>query len=334
MNSTINLTSSAQDLNDLIYLVACGPTIILGILGCLICALIFSSHTFKQKKLFSYLKNECIFMLAVLATSLLPIIFDQKQWPHLSQTLLAKYVLNLLYYYLSSLLEMCAILSSIFASISCYSILDSSCHLEHHQNKNRCLTFLISLSPNKVTLGFLIASALTFVYQPFVSRVSDQNMFAIEFFQTRMVAFEIYSFMDLLVRDGLLLAILLVVNYKIGMKIRANLRNKMALKGGGRLGRGGSQSSNSVRETQKTNLTKMILADCANSTLGRLPILVYFLINNIWAKLETSFPFKSLCAFAIYLSFLMKLFLYYYFNKRFRVIFCRGLKSLLRIFRC
>lgn len=333
MNSTINLTSCTQDLNDLIYLVACGPTIILGILGCLICALIFSSHTFKQKKLFSYLKNECIFMLAVLATSLLPIIFDQKQWPHLSQTLLAKYVLNLLYYYLSSLLEMCAILSSIFASISCYSILDSSCHLAvvHHKNKNRCLAFLISLSPNKVTLGFLIASALTFVYQPFVSRLGDQSMFAIEFFQTRMVVFEIYSFM---VRDGLLLVILLVVNYKIAMKIRANLRNKMALKGGGRLSRGGSQSSNSVGETQKTNLTKMILADCANSTLGRLPILVYFLINNIWAKLETSFPFKSLCAFAIYLSFLMKLFLYYYFNKRFRVIFGRGLKSLLRILRC
>jgi hypothetical protein len=84
-----------------------------------------------------------------------------------------------------------------------------------------------------------------------------------------------------------------------------------------------SQPKDKNKESQKKN-TKMVLADCLNSILGRLPVMIYFILSNALDPNLVSIIkpiFSTVTFLSVYASFGLKFFIYYNFNKRFRSIY-------------
>ena len=69
-------------------------------------------------------------------------------------------------------------------------------------------------------------------------------------------------------------------------------------------------------------LVLMVLMDCSNTIVGRLSIVIYYYVNTYAPQfIAHTMPFMSSLAFLlVYLSYSLKFFLFYFFNKRFREI--------------
>lgn len=331
MNQTVHdLSNKTFDgkLSGYIYTFACGPVTAIGFILCLICILIFSSAEFKDQKLFTYLKFECLFMLIDNFICFLPAIFTDTFDSSISkfnETLLSKVINLYLYYFLASVLEFCALLSSIFVALSCYAMLHSL-----NQSGNRgCFAFLATLSPYKTTLFGFIISIIVFIYQPFCGHIQSSenvqnNFITIDFFESNLQIFELVTFT---IRDGLLLAILLTIDCLLVVKIKKNLNHKMSTMGN----KNANTIVNRTRESHN-HLTKMILVDCTNSIVGRLPILAYFIVKNVFPSIILEIPLSSVCSLAVYVSYSVKFFIYYNFNKNFKKVFLKHIQSIKTFF--
>lgn len=304
-NTTANLFWYDEYLENTILFYGCGPLATIGVITCLISALIFNSSKFTGKRLFSYLKFESIFMLIDLATGLIILLVRPNQTPK-SPSLLSQIITKLLYYYIGNIVEMCALFSNIFVAVSCLIMLDN----QQVKNKNRVLNFFIKSQPKFITLTSVLFASIIFVYEPFVSGVD--GLFVIWFFKLNM-KMEIFDLISFSICDGLLVLVLLVVNCLIAYKIKKILSNKRMIIG---LERNLANSGKS----NKRNLTKLILADCVNTIMGRLPVLVYFILKCLFPLLENLRTLSSISIFTVYVSFVLKFFIFYNFNQIFRRI--------------
>lgn len=270
MNNTTTLNWNIHEdyLENVIFYYGCGPINAIGIITCLISVLIFNSSKFSGKYLFSYIKFECIFMLVDLTMGMMLIFISPKQWP-ISQTLISKILAQYLYSYIGNIAEMCAIFSNIFAAICCFNmILGNQQFLE---KKNRILQCFINTQPKIITLTSVLFASIVFIYELFDN--DADGLFAIEFFRSNLKNFD---FMAFTICDGLLVLVLLAVNYLIAFKIRKLISKKRTIIG---LQRHLFSSGEVIVKAKQRNLTKLILVDSVNTIVGRLPILVYFISN-------------------------------------------------------
>lgn len=297
-----NITQTT--LNHLIFLYACSPTATIGLLLTSISFIVFSNAQFKNQRLFSYFKLDTLFMLADLAIkSLYPILYNPK-----SSLLTSQIYLIYLHGYMSSILEICQIGANIFAAFSCLSM------LENNSKTHPYLNYLTNLRPLNVTLTWFALATLLFAHQAL-----SNDLLAVESFT---VNFHFFSLVAFVIRDGVCVLVLIVLNCLIAKKTRQILTNKSILIG--------NNKDSNIKESQKKTI-KMVLADSLNTIAGRVPILVYFLIVNGFPSVRERFEieiFEALAVLTVYLSYLLKFFIFYNFNKRFREILTKRFRSI------
>lgn len=295
--------------DDIIFIFVCAPVSIFGCFLCLISAYFFSSEEFKEK-LFRYLKIECILMAIDLSItsfrSLAPLYMCRTTTktcpPQLS--LFPVIIDTYIFAYVPSPVEACALAVDIFAALNCLFMVN--------QHQSWFQQFIVNLNPYIMLLTTATFFATMFFYQVF----TNKYLFYIDFIIVNRKYFDIVTYS---IRDGLLLAVLIVLNFMISLNVKKSLARKMTIQK--------EKVKDRVKRSQN-KLTIMVLADCINSIIGRIPIFALFIIKNVYKPLTVIVPLSSLCSLAVFLSYFLKFFLYFNFNKRFRQIVCQKIPFL------
>ena len=278
---------------SLIYIFGCLPISVFGFFFCVASVYVLWSSEFKEN-LFIYLRIECIIMSFDLLLStirsplrgflcrtsdcLLPNPFVQ--------------VLIILLIYFPSPTEATAIITDIFASLNCLIMLKP--------NRNKFEQIIFNLNPFvTIVVAYLIFS-LIYVYQCFTSLF----LFHFDFVISNQIYFDLITFS---IRDGLLVLILIILNVIIAIKVKSNLKKKIAI----------VRETTTLKKMQRSQqrMSIMVLADSVNSIVGRIPILCLFVLRNLNLN-----PINSAFFLGAFLSYFLKFFIFLKFNKRFRIV--------------
>ena len=107
--------------DQLVYVYVCFPVSIVSWILLLLCVIIFSRLS-KEATIFIYLKLEAIFILVDISVNFtLPLNYDSSV-----SELIRQIIHRVIFYELSSIAEMCAILMSIMAALNCICMFESS----------------------------------------------------------------------------------------------------------------------------------------------------------------------------------------------------------------
>lgn len=336
-----------EEKNDVLFTFICPFVGICGFILHSVSFFIFSKSEFKEL-LYKYLKMESLnVLIGLLITSFEPIYYCRTC--AISKTYFAQIYFIVFKVYAASIFELSAIINRIISTFCCYLVL---------RNKVVGTKILCIFNYYKVVNFFIfLISCLIFVYQLFVYKIVQENfqnsmdtIYAIDksqfsFTKIRLIL-ELASF---LFRDGINLAILIILNILIFVSFRkkiskkkiflmqTNLNNKIVLEQNDRVNPMKTQSNLSnfdncnnnfnVRRINQINRVKkcenkqtiMVFVTCICFLIGRLPILIYFILRNL--KNEKNYQnFIRLASLSIYLTNTINFFLYYYSNKRFKKI--------------
>lgn len=294
---------------------------IISFITCVVNIVVFSQEQFKEK-VFVYLKHESMFMAANMVISML-IPISQCTNCIISKSLLS--VIYVLYFsiYITSIIEMSSLISTIMATINCTIMVD-----------RKAAGFLIVF--NKINVYAVVAfeiviSALLFLHQIFqriiVRSSQDEYLLVTSDFNNMKASF-ILDIMAYTVRDGIFVIILVALNVYLLVIVRRNLAQKRKILT--------NKKSNikdprekKIKQSEK-KLVKMVLTDSLVYFLSRMIILVFMVFSRL---------FTIACWFEIFdivnilkeLSYGIMFFIYFHFNKRFRTALLNF--KLFRIFR-
>ena len=296
-NSYIPFSLQTATNESLIYIFGCLPISVFGFFFCVASVYVLWSSEFKEN-LFIYLRIGCILMAIDLVTAVIRSILRgficRTQACPIPNPFLQ--VLLLLFAYFPSPIEASALVTDIFASFNCLIM------LKH--NRNKFEEFIFNLNPY-VTIGvvYLIFS-LVFIYQCF----TNAFLFNLDFVISNKIYFDLITFS---IRDGLLLLILIIFNIIIAIKVKLNLKKKIAIV------KENSTQQLSLKKMQRSQqrMSIMVLADSINSIFGRIPVLCVFVLRNLNLN-----PINSAFFLFTFLSYFLKFFIFLKFNKRFRIV--------------
>lgn len=290
-----------RNLDDMVFIYACSPVCFLGFFLCLSSAYIFSRADFKEN-FFAYLKIECVLMTIDLAINFLvsfaALYLCSCDECSYQMKVFTDVISQYLLIFLPSPIEATALVADIFAALNCLFML-------RKQQKRQLIS---KLNPHLTMLIVFILFSLVFSYQ-LVSKIVSR----IDFIIDNENYFNLITFT---IRDGLILGILLISNVLLGWQVRKNLKKKLTIVENG-------SREKTLKSQQR--ITVMVLADCLNSLIGRVPmLLLYFLLyfDPVICYTTDLLPVQSVTSLAVYLSYLFKFFIYFKFNKRFRLVAC------------
>ena len=214
-NGYIDWSLQTASNEDLIYLFGCLPISVIGIFFCLASVYVLTSSEFKEN-LFIYLKIECMLMaldlLLAAIRSLSRAFICRTSYCPIPTTSVQVFIVVL--QYIPSPTEASALVTDIFASYNCLIMLKP--------NRNKFEQIIYNLNPF-ATIGvtYLIFS-LIFIYQCF----TNVYLFYLDFVISNRIYFELITFV---IRDGLFLSILIILNVMIAFKVKSSLKKKMAI---------------------------------------------------------------------------------------------------------
>ena len=290
-----------RNLDDIIFIYACSPVCFLGFFLCLSSAYIFSRADFKEN-FFAYLKIECVLMTIDLAVNFLlsfsALYLCSCEECSYQMKVFTDVISQYLLIFLPSPIEATALVADIFAALNCLCMV-------RKQQKQQLIS---KLNPHLTMIAVFVLFSLVFSYQ-LVSKIVSR----IDFIIDNENYFNLITFT---IRDGLVLVILLISNVLLGWQVRKNLKKKLTIVENG-------SREKTLKSQQR--ITVMVLADCINSLIGRVPMLLLYLLlyfDHGFKYITDVFPVQSVTSLAVYLSYLFKFFIYFKFNKRFRLVAC------------
>ena len=341
LKSKINFKIDYLDIeNKVIDLYICTIICSFAFILNMFCVFIFSNERFKDFVFYKYLMIESILISTnMFIQSLRPINFNRQSF--FSKTLFSQIYLNIFLYYISSALEMSAFFCHILSLLDFYLLIS---------NSNKKPKLYTKISYIQICLFVIVFSFVSYAYNIFIHTIISYSLVQIDPTNNKVLySVQIYTWKDTpfyhstlkkiieisvnLLRDGLNLLFLIVLNILIYLRVHDSLNRKRKLQ---------IIKSNQVCSTDVTlsnikvsnNLNKtheklliMILFGTLNYTFGRLPILVKFILSNIFQNnYEILNSFATLC---VYIAYVNTFFLYYYTNSRFSEVFkkyCAKLK--------
>jgi hypothetical protein len=309
-----------------IFLYVCPTLGMVGLFLNILVLVVLSDAQFKET-LYRYLQIEAIFIgINLFVNCLRPIHYYKTNWLSVSRFSYIYLVYAL--HFLASVLEMAAILAQLCSTIDFYLLISSS----HKKFK------LFSVLAYHKTIGSLIIllSFLLYAYQIFDKKiacytVAYQNTLRqvcrderTRFSETTVKkAFEIGVF---ILRDLVLLMLLMSLNVLIFLRVKRSMKNKRSIlncriKRGEQLAiKSNAQRKDTVKSIERTQqrTALMVLLNGLNYFMGRTPILVYFIWNNLDNWSDAMLYYLQAAVLAVYLSYTIKFFLYYKSNSKFR----------------
>lgn len=335
-----------EEKNDLFFTFICPIVGLCGFFLHTISFFIFSNSEFKEL-LYKYFKMESFnVLIGLLITSIEPIYYCRTC--SISKTYFAQMYFIVFKVYAASIFELSAIINRIISTFCCFIIL---------RNKINNIKILYVLSYYKVFNFFIFSiSCLIFFYQLFIYKIFQEkyqnSMITIyivdksQFYYTKIrLVLELASF---IFRDGINLAILILLNILILISFKKNLSKKktflMQTNSNKRIGvqqntyinkivhsndltnnnRNDNLKLKNVKQIKRfkkceNKQTIMVFITCICFLCGRMPILIFFILRNLNNKNDYQ-NFIRIASLSIYLTNTINFFLYYYSNKRFKKI--------------
>lgn len=263
----------------------------------------------KDAKLFAYLNLEII--LSLIDCVIIPfgvIVKCRNCFSNLNPFAICVfrfYILN----YLSSVSEIATILFGIFAAFSCFCTLQLN-----QQQSNKISASFLKFNHYIVALIVLFASGLLFSYEFFVPLAhypppenTTYDCSWLGNFQNP--PFNIFFIGTFFLSYGVLTVVLVIVNIFIIVKLRENLsKNKGILE----------SKAAMKRKTTELKLTKLIIVECCNLIIGRLPSLIFYVAYSVFNLNDADFPYVAICSGVLSLSMNLKFVILFKLNNKFR----------------
>jgi hypothetical protein len=298
----ISNMSTTMGMNEFILIYVYPPVTFISLVLNLFNFVIFSNQECQNQGLFVYLK------LQSLCISVDMVICSLGPFYVLSKSQL-KNILNLYATgYVEDVLEKSELALSLLAARSCLKLMSQATpqHSDLLKASQRRQAYLISA-------GLFLLLSLTTAHKLFQYEIRERdNSYKnkkSDFGNSKLYKdLEIASFA---LNNVLFLLILIFLDLKIIKKSRSNvsLKVKMTSDSENRM------SSIQARESQD-KLTKMIVIDCANTIACHLVIVFYYLLKS---TLSDGFPYDPILWLVVYSSYIGKFFIYFQFNKKFRL---------------
>jgi hypothetical protein len=285
----ITSSSAAFTLNEYFYIFGFPCIAPFSLALNLLNLVIFSDAEFKNEKLFVYLKLQSLCIAVDMSIVSLSPMYSNKNWP-ISKSLVARAIHQYGLFYLEDVLEKTELAYTILAAYS-------------------CLKMITELTPRQ-SIGnpYLIAGALLLLMGATTSHKLFQ--FEIKMFGDLANSTVYYYYYYKSVKTPFYL------NVRILKQSLSNINAKIRMTRGAR--------SDQVRES-KAVITKMIVIDCSNTIVGHAFIVFYYVLKS---SLNGGFPYDGLIWFIVSISYFLKFFIFFYFNKRFRANVNRKLARL------
>jgi hypothetical protein len=340
--NSFELTGRIGDFEFLTYLTP--PVTISGTILCSLCIVVFSQPSFGQK-LYKFLKYESIFIACdLLIKSGSPVTYCKSC--ALSTTLFSCVYLIYFCVYLSSICEMSALICNILSALFCH--LHISKLRMQKPVKPSLLFVLININHRIIVCFIVLFSACLYSYQLFQfeinhvgnSTIQSENFYVVEptsfYYSDLNMSLEIISHS---IRDGFNLTILIIVNTLLIIKIRRNLKQKSTTvfpnnhtditniqtcnKFSNNVHFNDSNSNKLPMKIplivlSQKKITKLIVINCFNTILGRLPIFLYFILRNVSSNSIYINFLGAFSFFFVYFCYFTKFFLFYFTNCKFR----------------
>lgn len=294
-----DLTSLTLD--EAISLYANTPLCIIGIVLCIVSALVLSNKKFKEKS-YQYIKIQCYLMasdLAIVAFRSIISLFVcfNPNFDCFGINPPITMVKVFVFMYLPSLIEASILVASIMA------VLIRFVQLKLKKRKG-LLIFVLSAKPHRVIISSFAVFGLLFSYQLFF----NTNLFHIDFFHRNIQGLSIMTFA---IRDCLLLAILIVINIMTWLRIRTSMQKKV------------NMNTHNVQRRAikaKSRINVIVLSTCVISIASRLPIFFFIIIH---ATISNVFipGFFPLCITMLSISYSSTFIFFFVINKNFRDVF-------------
>lgn len=289
--------------DEFILIFVCVPICAIGFVLSLLSAYILSDL---KENLYAYLRIEFSLMaldLVIIAVrSLQPLYMCPWLRGECSQTppnhiqFLYVYV----FIYLPGPIEAAVLTSNIF------SALNGVFRITHRRSRFKGL--IMSIRPIKAISASFAFFSLLFLHQVYFYSTFDPK-FKGGIFNKYWKYLELASF---ILRDGILICVIVSLSVIILVEMKSSFRRKMSILNGVAV------RSHARRSRSRINL--LILSACTNTIFGRLPILIYLSLCNFLSMQQIPY-ILSLSISALTLSYLLKFFVTFHFNKPFRVRF-------------
>lgn len=295
-----------MNIDELIFVYVDCP---FALIGCLFVAytLVVLTRLRDTAKIFAYLRFESMFILLdCLITSLLFLYKCRSCFPNLNPFLLC--ILNYLgFNFLSDMSELASLVMGNLAALACLFMLDTA-------NKTpKFFSILLNIEPYKLAIGVLVLSIINSSYEIFMFKIHSINidnstvLFECDdsdFLET--TTYKVFALLSFGFNYGIMLVILVILNVLIAVKIKRSLNYRPSAL---------SFLAAKRRRCAEKKLTKLILADCTNLIIGRLPMIIYFIIYNVDL---IDYIYASLTILPVLISYIIKFLIFYKFNSRFR----------------
>lgn len=301
--------SSSMDVynsvDDLLLIFACTPVSLFGLVASIVSLWVFIECKFKET-VFEYLKIEMVIIsVDLLIGTLTPI--HACETCSVSKTIVARIVYQYFFIFASVTLERSCLTLKLFEAYETLKVLNDS-RSKHPTVKPYIVTC--------ISIGFF---AFVTSYQLFAFSVTKMDAGVYSSKPTEFYSSHAYHILDLTsftVTCGVSLVVLITIDVRIMLKMRANMSIKMKIL---------NYKNDSIRKS-RTKLTAMIMADCVNTIVNHFSNWLFYILS--YSMAVDGLPLMGITTFIIYNSNSIKIFLYYNFNKRFRTVLNRLLFNL------
>ena len=315
---------------------------LIGLILTIFIFLIFSQPSFQQN-IYVFLKYESVFIWLDLCATALPIFIYRPEW----DKAYFRWFYRLYFIVISkSVLEMTGILCHIISSIEILLLIS---------NKKR--PKLLQKTPNIIIVLILfLLCALLYSYMFFVSFIDEEpygplfnNATNTTMFQyvgykisntefSKSLTKRLIEIIAFSIRDGLNLIVLITLNVLIYLKVKkAMAKKKIMLSQNFSVYATNNKAeidinSNNKLKRSERNTAFMVIIVSICYTIGRIPIMISFIVRNVYEENNQIRIFVIASIICVVLSYDSYFFIYYFTNKNFKKLFrqyfsCAGKKS-------
>ena len=297
--------------------------------------LIFSNSSFKQN-IYVFLKYESVFIWLDLCATAFPIIIYRPEWDKAYfRCFYRLYFIGIL----KSVLEMTGILCHIMSSIELFLLIS-----------NKTKPKSLQKVPN-LTIGLILflISCFIYSYMFFVSYIDEEpyrllynngtNITSLQFigYKVRNTEFndsmtkKLIEIIAFSIRDGLNLIVLIALNVMIYLKVKkAMTKKKKMLNQNFSVNTTNNKTEmhnngNNKLKRSERNTAFMVIIVSICYTIGRIPIMISFIVRNVYEETNGMRIFKITSVISVILSYDSYFFIYYFTNKNFRNLFTQYL---------
>ena len=335
INFTLNnqLPREINMQNDVIFTFIVPALSLFGLVFQALSLMVFSNPRFKEL-LYHYLKMESFNLLVnFLNASFKPVFhcFTCK----ISKTYFAQLYFLIFIEYGSSVLELNAIINRIISTFCCYMLLCNK------NSKTKCLFVLNYYKIINLIINFF--SCVIFSFHLTTYRIIGMDFFDTNLNKTNTKFLlqrdkfsdsslkKILEVSAFIFRDGLSLSILTVLNILVFIRVKKSFSKKRKIFSSSQIDQIDSLRETSFFNHQKSNKKKVlnrinkfeyrhsiiVIVSCINYIIGRIPIMVYFILKNL--SNENDLLLKG-AVLTVFVSYNLNFFIYYLSNKRFQKI--------------